>query len=43
MFQLINDEKPTAEDKKTWLVEGGVIVAGLAVVVAVFYFALMGG
>jgi hypothetical protein len=43
MFQLINDEKPTSEDRKLRLIEGGVIVAGLAIVVAVFYFALQGG
>jgi hypothetical protein len=38
MFQMLNDEKPDASERKERLVEGGWIVAGLAAVAAVVWF-----
>ena len=38
MFQLINDEKPDAEDRKIRVFEGGAILAVLAVLSVVLWF-----
>jgi hypothetical protein len=38
MFQLINDEKPTSEDKKLRLLEGGAILAVLGIMGAMLWY-----
>lgn len=43
MFQLINDEKPTPEDRKVRILEGGVIVAVLGIMGAMLWYAFKSG
>jgi hypothetical protein len=38
MFQMLNDEKPDASERKEKLVEGGWIVGGLVGVAAIVWF-----
>jgi hypothetical protein len=38
MFQMLNDEKPDASERRDKLVEGGWIVAGLVGVAAIVWF-----
>ena len=39
MFQLINDEKPTSEDRKLRMLEGGAIVAVLGIMSVMLWYA----
>lgn len=43
MFQLINDEKPTPEDRKVRILEGGAIVAVLGIMGAMLWYAFKSG
>lgn len=43
MFQLINDEKPTPEDRKVRILEGGAIVAVLGIMGALLWYAFKSG
>jgi hypothetical protein len=43
MFQLINDEKPTPEDRKLRVFEGGAIVAVLGIMSVVLWYAFKSG
>ncbi|MCL5005689.1 MAG: hypothetical protein M1404_04075 [Acidobacteria bacterium] len=38
MFQMIDDEKPTAEDRKMLWVKAGIFIVGLAILGGVVYF-----
>ncbi len=42
MFQMINEEKPTAEDRKLFWYKLGIFVVALAAVGGIIYFVAVG-